>query len=309
MPASRNLSLSDLLAVRLVQRLGSVSGAARELDVTASQVSKALARVEAYMGEALFLRGSRGMALTETGRRLLPRLDDIIDRLRSIRAQEMNGSLLTVAAPSYICTFLLPDVAAALSDTRVRALEMPPSLVRAFAPAGIFDAVLLLGPPRLPENWSITGIGVCRKGVLAAPRLARRLGPSPVSAERLKDVPFVSPIYSVNGQFVPVDDDCPLGVGERRAGHEAQTIGVALQLAARVEQLVFGPIFAAADHLRRGSLAEVTVEGWSASEAMHLACNVDRVTKPLQTALARASSSALEALERELAPQVRADSA
>src|SRR5262249_9896923 len=195
---------------------------------------------------SLFTRSSRGVVLTETGRRLLPRLEDVVVRARSLQRDDAPPApLLTVVAQSYMNAYLLPAIANAVPGMRIRGLEMPLSLVRTFASSNFFDATLVTGAPRLPGAWAVTEVGYCRKAIFASPALANKLGPQPVRVEKLLDIPFVNPVFNVNGQFAPMDDECPLPVGSRRAGHEAQTIGIALELAAHTEQLVFGPAFPA----------------------------------------------------------------
>lgn len=297
-PEPLDLHLADVHTFLVVQRLGSVTASARQLEVTPSQVSKAVSRLESYLGSKLFTRSTRGVALTDAGRRLLPRLDEVATRLRSLRSNDEPASLLTVSAPSYINEYLVPIIARTVPDRRVRGLEMPPSLVRTFAAANLFDATVLLGRPRLPETWAITEVGSCRKTVFASPDLLQRLGSQPVPVERLRGVPFVSPVYNINGQFVPVDDDCPLPVGVRRAGHEVQTIAMALELAAQTDHLVYGPAFAALHHVERGAVAEVRVRGWFSRDPVYLACNVDRMLARLQSALVSSLRGAFIELER-----------
>ena len=65
------LRLADLLTLLAVQRTGSISGAAREMRVTPSQVSKAMARLERHFGVRLLSRGARGVA-TDPGRAAHP---------------------------------------------------------------------------------------------------------------------------------------------------------------------------------------------------------------------------------------------
>ena len=60
--------------------------------------------------------------------------------------------MITLAAPSYMNVFLLPAVAAALPELRVRALELPPAMVRTLAATNLFEVTLLLGEPRLPST-------------------------------------------------------------------------------------------------------------------------------------------------------------
>src|SRR5438445_695627 len=88
-------------------------------------------------------------------------------------------------------------------------------------------------------------------------------------------VPRGGPVYTMNGQLVPVEDGCPLPRGRRRIGNEVQTIGLGLELAARTQQLIFGPVIAARSHVLEGSLVEVPVAGWSTRtvDTLYVFCN------------------------------------
>jgi DNA-binding transcriptional LysR family regulator len=293
-----DLRLDDVETFLVVERLGSVTASARQLGVTPSQVCKALARLEQHLGAMLLTRSNRGVALTEVARRLLPRLEELVVRARSLQRNDASTPLLTVVAQSYMNACLLPAIASALPGTRIRGLEMPLSLVRTFASSNFFDATVILGTPRLPAAWALTELGFCRKAVFASPALARQLGTQPIRVEKLLEIPFINPVFNVNGQFAPMDDECPLPVGARRAGHEAQTIAIALELAASTEQLAFGPAFAAIGPIVRGALVEVSVRGWNLRDPVYLGCNVDRVLAPVQAALVRSLRAAVGELEQ-----------
>ena len=295
----RDVRLTDLSAFLVVQRLGSVTGAARQLGSTPSQVSKAVSRLESQLGTVLFLRNSHGVNLTEAGRRILPRLDDLVSRMETLqRGDEPRAPVMVIAAPSFMNTAFLPTIANACPDLRVRGLDLPPALVRAYASENFFDATICIGPPRLTDAWTSLQIGHCRSALFASPRLAKTLGKQPVSPEALRELPFVSPVYNVNGQSIPVDDACPLPRGMRRDGHEVQTIGLALDLAQHTDQLVFGPAFAASEHVRRRLLVEVEVRTWSVVAQVYFACNVDRVLARMQTAIVQALKERSELLEQ-----------
>jgi DNA-binding transcriptional LysR family regulator len=61
---------------------GSFSGAARELFLSQSMVSRYIGEMEGALGTALFIRGSRGAALTFEGVRLFEELDPVYNRFR-----------------------------------------------------------------------------------------------------------------------------------------------------------------------------------------------------------------------------------
>ena len=282
-----------------VRRTGSITAAARELRVTPSQVSKAIARLEDHLDMRLLARSSRGVSLSEAGRRIVGNVESAVDKLRTMRRPSgPTGIELTIAAPSYLIALFAPAIAAAVPTARVRCLEMPPALVRAYAADNIFDmAILPSGATSLPSSWTVEMLGELRKSLFATPALARKLGIGPISHDMLREIPWVCPISSSDGRFVAIDDDCPLGVSQRRIGHETQTIGLALELAARTEQLVFGPIVAAHRFIEQGRLVPVRVQGWDVREPLHIACSSDRVLSRVQVAIAKAVCETLDELD------------
>lgn len=300
MPPSElaDVSLGDLLTFLAVTRHRSLSGAARELDVTPSQVSKAISRLERQLKMTLLSRGARGITVSDAGQRAIPLMEEVVAKLRELRDEPQAASPeLTLAAPSYLSFAFLPRIVRALPNVRVRGLELPPSLLRAYAGENFYHVTLTAGPLRLPGSWMSTHVGEVRRALYASPELAAELGEGPVKVERLANVPFISPVFLSNGQFIPIDDGCPLGLGQRRLGHEIGTIGQALELATFTNQLVFGPALAARHYLDHGLLVEVPVEGWASSDPLHVACNMDRVLSRVQSAIVEVVRNSLDALQ------------
>jgi hypothetical protein len=169
--------------------------------------------------------------------------------------------------------------------------------VRAYAAENFFDMTLLpTGTERLPATWITKPVGVLRKALFGSPEMAARLG-RPLTTEKLQGVPFVGPIYNADGQFVSVDDDCPLRHTERTVGHEAQTIGLALELAARTDQVVFGPVIAARRHLEARTLVELEVEGWDVKDPLTVASNGDRVRSRVEASIIKAIQAELSVID------------
>jgi DNA-binding transcriptional LysR family regulator len=292
-----DLRVADLLTFLAVVRSSSLTAAARERRVTPSQVSKAITRVEAHFARKLVERGSRGVALSEAGRLLAPALEAIVAQLEAARAASPDGAELTLGAPSYLQTTLLPVLGSAAPNVRVRSFELPPSLLRANAQDDGFDLLLIPGgSEHLPASWAAEQVGDMRRGLFASPALSRRLGKKPVTVEQLIDIPFIMPNFRQQGRVVPVDDDFPLPRSRRKIGHQVQTFLVGLELAAQTEQLAFGPALAAHRHLSSGALVEVQVVGYDVSEPLTFACNVDRVSARLRTAFGNALRAALKAM-------------
>jgi DNA-binding transcriptional LysR family regulator len=254
--------------------------------VTPSQVSKAVHRLERQLGATLLSRSTRGVIVSDAGRRLIPQLEDVAARLQQMRPDAVTREELALAAPSYLNAVFLPRIAAELPGVVVRGLELPPALVRAYAIENFFDVALVVGPEKLPGAWVNTSVGHVRKALFCAPELAHKLGAGPIDPKRLAQLPFVTPIYNVNGQFVPADDGCPLSHAERRVGHQSQTLVVGLDLARSTGQLIFGPAIGAHAHVARGELVELHVRGWDVREPLTLAVNGERVRSRTQKTLA-----------------------
>lgn len=284
-----DLRVADLLTFLAVVRSSSLTAAARERKVTPSQVSKAITRVETHFGRRLVERGSRGVVLSEAGRLLAPALEAIVTQLEQARAATPEGAEITLGAPSYLQTSLLPVLGAASTNVRIRAFELPPSLLRANAQDDGFDILLLPGgADHLPPSWAAEPVGELRRGLFASPTLRAALGKGPVSLEQLADVPFITPIFRQQGRVVPIDDDFPIPRSQRRVGHQVQTFLVGLEVAAQTEQLAFGPAIAAHRHVSSGALVEIPITGYEGKDTLTFACNVDRVSVRLRNAFTAA---------------------
>jgi len=103
------LNLARLRVLREVARAGSLAGAADVLDYSPSAVSQQVAALEREAGTALVERRARGVVLTEAGRVLAERAEDLLARaeaaeaaladLADLRAGHLRlGSFATAAA-------------------------------------------------------------------------------------------------------------------------------------------------------------------------------------------------------------------
>lgn len=286
-----DLRIPDILTFLAVCRHGSVTGAARDLRVTPSQVSKAVVRLEKHLKRPLLSRKARGVSASDEGQKIVPRLEEIIEKVQALAdASDVPPEMkLTVAAPSYLCASYLPVVVAAVPDARIRGLECGNAYMRAYATENVFQVAITIGEEKLPEQWVSSKAGTMRRGLFASPQLAKKLGKEP-SKERLLEVPWILPVYSTGGggQFLPGDDGCPIPRADRIMGHEAATVGVALELAAATNQLAFGPAIAARTLVMAERLVEVKVAGWRLVDTLYLHTNGDRVLARVQKAMVEA---------------------
>jgi DNA-binding transcriptional LysR family regulator len=293
-----DLRIADLVTFLAVQRTRSITGAARELRVTPSQVSKSISRVERHCDAKLFVRGTKGVSLNDAGVHVAGHVAAAIASIEATRRPVPTATgdkkiELTVAGPSYLLEALLPAVAHSHPRLRVRALELSPPLIRAYITENSFDVALVPSDiTNRPSTWTSDEVGLLRKSLFGSPALARRLAPLPTTPDRLRDVPWVAPAATGN-RLAPITDDCPIPVGERVIGHEAQTIRTALDLAATGEYLVFGPHVAAKKLVQSGGIVEIGVKGWNIAEPLFLLCNGEAVLAKVREGVVRAVRDAL----------------
>jgi len=238
--------------------------------------------------------------LTDAGHRVIKHATAIAAQLRAMRPAptgEPTPVELTVAGPSYVLSYLLPVIATCQPGLRVRGLELAPAQLRAYIADNVFDVALTPGHLEgRPDTWTTDDVGTLRISLFGPPELAKRLTPFPAPVKTVKELPFVGPL-STPDRFVPIGDDCPLGVDGRNIRHEVQTIGAALELASRAGLLVFGPVIAARKWLALKTLVEIPVQGWDVVEPFFVMCNGDRVLSRVRTAMLKATKAALEEVQ------------
>ena len=297
-PATTEISLGDVNTFLNVMRLGSISGAARALVVSSSQVSKAVTRLERHLGFKLLARSSRGVVVSEAARDLAPQLEHLLTLANGLRLNAGRGEGdLTIAASAFLNALFLPLLIDCVPGTCVRSLEMPPGVAGAYASQPFFDLALTTGTELWPDTWVKVCIGGLRQGLFASPAMRDQLGTRPVSAARVAREKFIVPVYNYRGQVMSGDDGCPLRRAERRIGHQTQTLALALALAQRTNQLVFGPVHAASEHVAVGALVEIIVDGWDVQEQLYLVCHGERVTSKVQQRIVSALRARLAALD------------
>jgi len=108
----RPLSLDGLRTFEVVARRLSFSGAADELHLTQSAVSRQIKALETELGAPLFTRGTRKVELTADGQvlrqALLPALDGIDRAVRQIRVTRGRRAVRLSTFASFASLWLLP---------------------------------------------------------------------------------------------------------------------------------------------------------------------------------------------------------
>ncbi len=107
-------SISSLLALEAVSRLGSASAAAKDLSLTQSAVSHQLKQLEAQMGVDLIARDRLKLTLTPAGQEFVQEARFLLERLSQasikLRANPMGGSLNLSILPAFGSHWLAPKL-------------------------------------------------------------------------------------------------------------------------------------------------------------------------------------------------------
>jgi LysR family transcriptional regulator, cyn operon transcriptional activator len=125
------VTLSQLTYFLTAIREGSFSAAAEHLHVAQPSLSEQIARLERELGVALFIRSSRGLRLTDAGRRLQPQAEQVLQTAEQARAtvedvKNLAAGTVTFGAFSsahhYLLSELVADFRAEYPRVRVRML-------------------------------------------------------------------------------------------------------------------------------------------------------------------------------------------
>ncbi len=269
------MTLAQLQSFVLVARHGSVKAAAAELEVTEPAVSVAVSALRKELGDDLFVRSGRGIALTAGGRRLAALASEILGLAEQARRSVPDGPgqarRVQVATTDVVGEHIGPLIDA--FGARDENLEIA---VEAAAGASFADllehrrADITLGPhPGLDRAATIASVPFlrCRRVVVAAPThpLAGRRGvaPSELGGQRwLVGPPDVDPSIGV-GHFWERNGLAPRDVGAY-ASHAA-----AIAAAAAGDGVVLTLSHSVLAEVRGRTLVALDVRGTPLTELWH----------------------------------------
>ena len=269
------MTLAQLQSFVLVARLGSVKAAAAELEVTEPAVSVAVAALRKELGDELFVREGRGIALTAGGRRLAALAGEILglaeQARRSVHESAGQPRRLQVVATNVVAEHIGPLIAAftARDDGLEIAIESVPG-------ASFADrlehrqADIALGPHPGPERASTIATVPflrCRLIIVAAPDhpLSGRPGvePAELATERwLLGPPDIDPT-TATGLFFDRNGLNPADISAY-ASHAA-----AIAAAAAGEGILLTLAHSVLDEVRRRALTRIDVRGTPIVEMWH----------------------------------------
>jgi LysR family transcriptional regulator, low CO2-responsive transcriptional regulator len=269
------MTLAQLQSFVLVARLGSVKAAAAELGVTEPAVSVAVAALRRELGDELFVREGRGIALTGGGRRLAALAGEILglaeQARRSVQDSPGTPRLMQVAVTATVAEHIGPliDAFSARDPELEVAIESAPggSLAEMLEHR---RADIALGPPPAPEHAStIASVPFLRCRLLVAAALGHRLAgrrdvpPSELEHDRwLVGPPGVDPTTGAGLLFARAGIKPPDVVAY--TSHAA-----AVAAAAAGDGVVVAMTGAVASEVRRRALTRIDMRGTPMLEMWH----------------------------------------
>jgi DNA-binding transcriptional LysR family regulator len=269
------VTLAQLQSFVLVARHGSVKAAAAELEVTEPAVSVAVGALRKELGDQLFVREGRGIALTPGGRRLAALATEILGLAEQARRSVQEGGgqprRVQVVATDLVAEHVAPLIDAFMA--RDDGLEVAVETVPGAAFGDLLEhrrADIALGPHPGPERSAAIAAAPflrCRLVVVAAPGHAlagvRSVAPSDLGRERwLVGEPDLDPTTST-GLFFARNALAPRSVATY-SSHAA-----AVAAAAAGEGIVLTLARSVVEEVRRRALVRLDVRGTPAVELWH----------------------------------------
>jgi DNA-binding transcriptional LysR family regulator len=193
----RRIDLNLFRVFEAVMQHRSVSGASRELGVTASAVSHALARLRQAIGDDLFVLGEAGMEPTARALELAPGVRDGLGRIeRAVNTKPFVPSealrTFRIAASDHITAMMLPHVIG-------RVIKAAPQVDFRIFPFNRLDVVRYLDKGQvdlvmgwfgdLPDRMRRRTVGHASEAIVV--RAGHPLTQGPVTKQRLFEFPYV----------------------------------------------------------------------------------------------------------------------
>lgn len=169
-----------------VARAGSISAACQELLLAPPTISAQIHELEASLGEKLFTRSGRGLALTETGRLVYRYADEIFSLGRElvdmVRGRSVGISVqinigVNDVIPKLVAYRLLEPVVQLPERSRISCIEGTPAQLLPALAVHDLDLVLSDAPadPHIKVRAFSHLLGECGITLFALPKQARKL--------------------------------------------------------------------------------------------------------------------------------------
>lgn len=261
--------MDRLSALRLFVRAvesGSFSRAGRDVGLSQSSASRAIAGLEAELGARLLLRTTRRLSVTEAGQRVYQQALRLLEEDAALveaaagADREPIGRLRVSTSVAFATAEVAPHVDGFLREWPRLRLDLAATDARIDAVAEGVDLILRLGPL---SDSSLTGrkLGAYERWLVAAPKVAEALDPAAALAEQLRDrcVVFSGTSLAQKWRLKGPDGAVEL---EPSGPLSASAGAVVLGLAEAGAGVALMPSFAVRDAIAEGRLTRVAPE-WS----------------------------------------------
>jgi DNA-binding transcriptional LysR family regulator len=206
------MELDDVRAFVTVASVGSVSLAARDLNITQSAVTRRLQRLETSLGTVLVDRRTRPLVLTDAGQAAIERCRRLLNDVREVRAAALNGGPLSgdfrIGVAHALTEFTLTEPAGELRRTFPRlVLRLSTGWSRDLLErvrSGSLDAAVILLAEGDPLPAEVTGTEIAKERLLV---VASRRHPHRRS-QKIRDL--------AGAQWILNPDGCAARAGLRR---------------------------------------------------------------------------------------------
>jgi DNA-binding transcriptional LysR family regulator len=262
------MTLAQLQSFVLVARHGSVKAAAAELGVTEPAVSVAVSALRRELGDELFVRNGRAIALTPGGHRLAALASEILglaeQARRSVQESPDGVRMMQIAVTNVVAEYVGPLIDAFTS--RDPAIDVQIESVPGASMADLLDhrrADIAFGPAPAPERVNtIATVPFLRCRLIVAAG-QRDLAPAQLAGQRwLLGPPDLDPTTGAGLLFA-------------RTGIEPDDLvaytshAAAIAAAAAGDGIVVTLAHAVLEELRRRALVRVDVRGTPMLELWH----------------------------------------
>ena len=245
------LAIDDFALFARVAELRSLAAVAREREVPASQVSRALARIERLCGARLVHRSTHGLSLTEEGDAVAAHAAQVLGAAAALDAEldqrrgEPSGTVRVACSPA-MAHFLLPGLQALLDLHPRLCLDLAvDDRTVDMAREGI-DIAIRTGAPT-SDTVVARQIGAFTRRLYAAPSYLKRFG-TPKSTAELARHRLIANSASPTLNRWPVVNDGVAGElqieGHTRTDNSAVVLALVLEGAgiARAVDLLAAPL-------------------------------------------------------------------
>lgn len=205
------MDIRVLRSLSMIARTGSITGAARELHISQPALSKQMSELERELGHTLFTRTGRNIALSDDGKLLLNRAEEILSLFDKVEAEMRSPT--AIGGEVHIGCSETPTVAL-LAQAAVRLRTAHPDILLCLhsedsdrvtenLESGLYDFGIMVGPARtdlfhtlrLPaeNHWGIltrTDSPLAGKTVITADDLRTEplvLPAKPIARQRFSD--------------------------------------------------------------------------------------------------------------------------